>query len=386
MFKLDRKLIISASVAATVAILSGCMPGSSAEPKGESTVNGKATIDGGLVYPVVNDKTGPYYVNPQVAIDAKKIYNGRVPTANELKAWNTDLMPDGTGFPEGQGTAEEGEILYEAQCVMCHGDFGSGGGGYPALAKGNAYELQKTLTNNRYQNADGDGPTRVFGSYWPKVSTLWWYIRDGMPHPMSKTLSNNETYALTAYILNLNEIEIDGEMIEYDFVLNKETMLKIDMPNNDGFIPNIDGPAALDDVRAFYADPTNYGAQKVNPSERCMKDCQDATAKVTRIKGAGISEFLPPMATARDLPKTEGSDGGAKKQYEESCMMCHADTSMGAPALGDAKAWKVVTAKGIEKVYSNGINGINGMPPKGGSSLSDKDFKSVVDYMINQSK
>jgi len=385
MFKLDRKLIISASVAATVAILSGCMPGST-EPKGESTVNGKATIDGGLVYPVVNDKQGPYYVNPQVAVEAKKIFNGRVPTDNEIAAWNKDVMADGTGLPEGEGTSEEGEALYEAQCVMCHGDFGSGGGGYPALSKGNAYELQKTLTNNRYKNATGDGPTRVFGSYWPKVSTLWWYIRDAMPHPMSKTLTTDETYALTAYILNINEIEIDGEVVDEEFVLNREAMLKIDMPNNNGFIPNIDGPTGLDDVRAFYANPENFGAQKVNPSERCMKDCKETTAKVTRIAGAGISEFLPPMATARDLPKKEGSNGGAKKQYEEACMMCHADTSMGAPALGDAAAWKTVTAKGIDKVYHNGINGINGMPPKGGSSLSDADFKSVVDYMINQSK
>ena len=385
MFKLDRKLIISASVAAAMVLLSGCMPGGT-EPKGESTVNGKATIDGGLVYPVSNDKTGPYYVNPQVAVDAAKIFNGRTPTENELKAWDRDVMPDGTGLPEGEGSVEDGEVLYEAQCVMCHGDFGSGGGGYPALSKGNGYELQKTLTNNRYKNAEGDGPTRVFGSYWPKVSTLFWYIRDGMPHPMSKTLSTDETYALTAYILNINEIEIDGEVVDDEFVLNKELMLKIKMPNEKGFEPNIDGPTGLDDVRAFYANPANFGAYKVKPSERCMTNCQDATAKVTRIAGVGIADFLPPMATERTLPEVEGASGGAKTNYEEACMMCHADTSMGAPALGDAKAWATVTAKGIDKVYNNGINGINGMPPKGGSSLSDADFKSVVDYMINHSK
>jgi len=386
MFKLDRKLIISASVAATLAIVSaGCMP-SASEPAGESTVNGKTTIDGGVVYPVINDKTGPYYVNPQVKVDAKKIYNGRVPTANELKAWDTDVMPDGTGLPEGEGSVEDGEAIYEAQCVMCHGDFGSGGGGYPSLSKGNAYDLQKTLKNNRYHNAQGDGPTRVFGSYWPKVSTLWWYIRDGMPHPMSKTLSTDETYAVTAYILNINEIEIDGEPIDDEFVLDREKMLKIKMPNEKGFEPNIDGPSGVENTRAFYANPENFGAQKVNPNERCMKDCQDKTAKVTRISGAGISNFLPPMATARDLPKTEESGASAKKHYEEACMMCHADASMGAPALGNAKAWAAVTAKGMDTVYHNGINGINGMPPKGGSSLSDADFKSVVDYMINNSK
>lgn len=387
MFKLDRKLIISASVAATVAILSvGCMSGST-EPKGESSTNGKANIDGGLIYPVVNEKTGPYYVNPQVSIEAKKIFNGRAPTENELKAWDVDLMPDGTGYPEGEGSVTDGETIYEAQCVMCHGDFGSGGGGYPALASGNAYELQKTLTNNRYRNADGDGPTRNFGSYWPRVSTLWWYTRDGMPHPKSKVLSNDEVYALTAYVLYLNEIEIDGETIDEDFVLDRESMLKVKLPNEKGFEPNIDGATGPDDVRAFYANPENFGGKKVNPAERCMKDCQDKSAKVTRIAGAGISEFFPPMATARDLPVVEESTGfDVKKVYEEACMMCHADTSMGAPALGDAKAWTAIMSKGIDKVYSSSINGINGMPPKGGASVSDAEFKSIVDYMIENSK
>jgi cytochrome c len=207
-----------------------------------------------------------------------------------------------------------------------------------------------------------------------------------MPHPMSKTLSTDETYAITAYILNINEIEIDGEVVDDEFVLDREKMLKIKMPNEKGFEPSIDGPTGPDNVRAFYANPANFGAYKVNPSERCMKDCKEETAKVTRIAGAGISDFLPPMATARDLPKTGGANGGAKKNYEEACMMCHADASMGAPALGNAKAWAAVTAKGMDVVYKNGINGLNAMPPKGGSSLSDADFKSVVDYMINNSK
>lgn len=387
MFKLDRKFIVSASAAAAIALISvGCMS-NNAEPKGEIKIDGKPTIDGGAYYPIIGNKTGPYYVNDQAEAKGETLYHGRVPTENELKAWDVDLMPDGTGYPDGEGSVEEGEVLYEAQCLSCHGDFGSGGGGYPALAGGNAYKLQKTLTNNRYKNPDGDGPIRLFGSYWPQVSTLYWYIRDGMPHPMTKTLSANETYALTAFILNLNEIEIDGEMIDYEFVLNREKMMKIELPNRHGFIPNIDGPNAHNDVRAFYADPSNFGAQKVKPSERCMTNCQEESAKVTRIAGAGISEFFPPMAVTRDLPEQEESTGfDAKKAYEESCMMCHADTSMGAPAVGDAAGWAATLEKGIEQVYANGINGINAMPPKGGAGLSDSEFKSVVDYMIENSK
>lgn len=381
MFKLDRKLLVTASTAAAIAILTvGCMGGEgSATAAGTTSVNGKATIDGGTTYPVINDKTGPYYVNPQVTADATKIYNGRVPTANELAAWDKDVMPDGTGLPEGSGSVEDGEELYEAKCVMCHGDFGSGGGGYPSLSKGNAVDMQKTLTNNRWKDPEADGPVRVFGSYWPQVSTLYWYIKDGMPHPMSKTLSDDETYALTAYILNINEFEIDGEEVDDEYVLTREKLLKVKMPNVDGFEPNIDGPNALADVRAFYANPANFGAIKVNPAERCMTNCQKDTTKIRRIQNGGIKDFLPPMTDVRDLPSEKHVAIDPKKVYENTCAMCHsAFLSPGSPE------WAGYTAEGIETVYAKGIKGTpGGMPAKGGSNLSDEDFKTVVDYLIS---
>lgn len=381
MFKLDRKLLTTASAAAALAILTvGCMGGSGSTSTGTTEVNGKATIDGGTTYPVMNDKAGPYYVNPQVAADAAKIDNGRIPTKNELKAWNKDVMPSGEGLPEGHGSVEEGEEIYEAQCVSCHGDFGSGGGGYPSLSKGNAYELQKTLTNNRWKDPEADGPVRVFGSYWPKLSTLWWYIKDGMPHPKSKTLTDDEAYALTAYILNINEFEIDGVEVDDEYVLDRKKFLQVVMPNVNGFEPNIDGPNALNNVRAYYANPTNFGAIKVKPSKRCMTDCQNDTVKIRRIKNGGIKDFLPPMDDKRDLPK-EVSAVDVKAVYADNCAMCHGNGV--GPGFGSSSDWKSYTSQGMDKVYSLGIKGIGGMPPKGGSTLSDADFKSVVDYLIN---
>jgi len=379
MFKLDRKLLITASTAAAIALFSvGCVE----EPSvGVTEVKGQATIDGGATYPIVNDKTGPYDVNPQVAIDAPKIFNGRTPTPNELAAWNKDVMPSGEGLPEGSGSVEEGEELYEAKCVSCHGDFGSGGGGYPSLSKGNAYELQKTLTNNRWKDPEVDGPIRVFGSYWPKVSTLWWYIKDGMPHNKSKTLTDDQAYALTAYILNINEFEIDGEEVDDEYVLDRKKFLKIVMPNVNGFEPNIDGPNALQDIRAYYANPTNFGAIKVKPSERCMTDCQKDTVKIKRIANGGIKDFLPPMSDVRDLPK-EKKALDVKAVYADNCAMCHGNGV--GPAFGNESDWSQYTAKGMEKLYASAIHGTEGgMPPKGGSTLSDADFKSVVDYLIN---
>ena len=389
MFKLNTKLIVTASVVTASALFTaGCMddgatPVITSQAESATSV---ASIDGGVMYPVVNGKTSAYKVNTQS--QGMKINNGRVPTANELAAWDTDVMHGGIGLPEGSGSVEEGEEIYEAQCVMCHGDFGSGGGGYPALSKGNAAQLQKTLTNNRWKDPEADGPTRVFGSYWPVASTMWWYIRDGMPHTKSKTLSNDEVYALAAYMLNINEIEIDGEELDDEYVLNREKFLKIKMPNRDGFEPNIDGVNGLENVRAYYKNPKNFGAKKVKVSERCMTDCQKKSAIVTRIKNGGISDFLPPMSVSRDLPQKESYDQGFNtlKSYQDNCMPCHGAEGMGAPVTGDKDGWVEVLAKGLDTVYKNGIDGINGMPAKGGASTSDAEFKLLVDYMIEESK
>jgi len=376
MLNLNRKFLVTASTAAAVALLTtGCF--GETDTAKQSTIT-KASIDGGISYPVVNNKTSAYYVNPQVAAMAPKIYHGRVPTANELKAWDKDVMPDGTGLPEGSGSVEDGEELYEAKCVMCHGDFGSGGGGYPSLSKGNAYELQETLTNNRWHDPEADGPVRVFGSYWPKVSTLWWYIKDGMPHPASKTLNDDEVYALTAYILNINEFEIDGEEVDDEYVLDREKMLKVVMPNVDGFEPSIDGPNGLENVRTYYANPKNFGAIKLAPGTTpCMENCQEDSVVITRIQNGGIKDFLPPMSDERDLPQEKEVAVDPVKVYDETCAMCH--SSYLSPGSAE---WSGYLSRGMDQVYANAIHGTDGgMPAKGGTSLSDKNFKTVVDYI-----
>ncbi len=367
MMKLASKILMSASAAALLSFgFSGC---------GETATPTVAAIDGGVNYPVVDGKTGPYLVNTQK--EKLAINHGRTPTNDEYNAWNTDVMPDGTGLPEG-------EEVYEAKCVMCHGDFGSGGGGYPALSKGNAYAMYKTLTRQRLK-PDTDGPSRFFGSYWAEASTMWWYIKDAMPHPATDTLTDNEVYSLVAFVLNVNEMEIDGVPVDEEYVLNRENFLKIKMPAKAVYEPVIDGPNGPENVRAYYANPANYGAQKVKPSKRCMTDCQEPTVKVAGIT-VGISDFHPEMSAERSLPAEEGSSSfDAKTAYAESCAMCH-DTGA-APAPGDKGAWAPLLAKGMDGVYKNGLNGTDaGMPAKGGSSLSDKEFKLVVDYIVNQSK
>lgn len=392
MFKFEQYKIATVSVIAMAALVI------SAQAK-ESAYNGlwnaKKDISGGVYYPNKDGKTGPYLLNPQVYKDSdiakndggiKTAYNqGRVPTQNELQAWDKDINGLNEGLPDGYGYVDEGEALYEAQCMSCHGDFGSGGGGYPALSAGNAKEIKRTLKNNRWLNPTAEGPSRVFGSYWPVASTMFWYIRDAMPHTKSKTLTNDETYSLVAYMLYINDMKIHGEIVNETFKLDREKFLKIEMPNRNGFVPDIDGPKGIENVRKFFANPQNYGGIRLAKGEEpCMQNCQQ-TDNVVRLDG-GITDFEPPMSVERSLPAKEDDPAhkvsfDVKAAYDANCAMCHETGA--APPAGNKAGWAKFLEKGLAQVIKNGLEGTNmGMPARGGSSLSDDEFKQVVEFML----
>ncbi|QKF72940.1 sulfur oxidation protein SoxCD, diheme cytochrome c subunit [Aliarcobacter faecis] len=363
-----------------------------------------SSVDGAVKYPIKDGKYTQYHINTQ----SMKGFNlGREATPKEIAAWNLDVMYDGTGLPEfdmkhgevvldedgkpkkAQGSVELGNELYDAQCVMCHGDFGSGGKGYPKLAGGTVASLKNQRLNPADAHPNPDSPDRTIGSYWPYASTLFWYIQESMPFNNPKTLTNSETYALTAYLLSLNNITIDGEELDDDYVLDKEKFLKIVMPNVDGFYPQTNTPnnpkQGVENMTKLLSDPTIYGK-----GTRCMKDCVKGGIDnlVLRIQDDLSKTANEPLSTARDLPKIDASKTiPGQVGYENSgCSACHANAAIGAPVVGNKDAWAKVTEKGLEKVYSNGINGINAMPPKGGADISDETFKEIVDYMINSSK
>ena len=376
MIKLNNKLIVlGASAVVSTALFTNCF---AATGKVDSAAAGvykptKNALDGGVTYKRTNGSYTAYRINEQ---STKGVNFGRKPTANELKAWDSDIMPDGTGLPEGSGTVEEGEALYDKDCVMCHGEFGAGGKGYPTLTGGS----MDSLTNQRTCPGK-DAPKRTIGTYWPKASTLIWYIRDAMPYSHPKSYSPDQMYAITAYLLAENGIQIDGEDIDE---LNQDNFKKIVMPNKDGFYPNIDGPKGVENVRAFYSDPKNFAAV----GTRCMKNCGKEPVK--RI-GNEITNVVPPYSTLRDLPKVDpnakGAVSEAEKLYEKSCSVCHKTDAMGAPPVGNKDAWAAVMQKGMDKVVHNAIHGTGGMPPKGGAmNLSDDQIKDIVKFMVESSK
>src|SRR5260370_33293838 len=155
-----------------------------------------------------------------LALAQTRRYNvGREATPDEIRARDISVSPGGSGLPPGRGTPKEGRLVYQTKCSSCHGDRGQGSQHYPALAGGRG-----TLAT--------DKPLLTVGSYWPHSTTVWDYIHRTMPYQEPGTLTADETYCVTAYILYLNEI------IRQDKEMNEKTLPTVRMPNRDVFVPD----------------------------------------------------------------------------------------------------------------------------------------------------
>ncbi len=143
---------------------------------------------------------------------------GRAPTAEEIRAWDITIPPDGKGLPPGSGTAALGKPVYAERCASCHGERGEAGK-YDRLVGGRG-----TLNT--------DKPVKTIGSFWPYATTLWSYINRTQPFGEPGSLTPDQVYAVTAYLLYLN-----GLIGEHK-VLDAPTLPQIQMPNRDGFVPD----------------------------------------------------------------------------------------------------------------------------------------------------
>jgi len=156
---------------------------------------------------------------PALAQSVKKTGLGRVALPEEIAAWDIDVRPDGAGLPAGMGSVKQGEEIYLERCASCHGEFGEGAGRYPVLVGG-----QGTLNK--------ENPDKTIGSFWPYTSTVFDYVRRTMPFGNAQSLTADETYALTAFLLNMNDIVKD------DFELSKDNFAKVKLPNVANFYPD----------------------------------------------------------------------------------------------------------------------------------------------------
>jgi cytochrome c len=151
------------------------------------------------------------------ATAADEPHFGKPVTAADIAAWDISIGPDGAGLPPGKGTVQQGETVYAAKCRACHGEKGAG-------------SPNDRLVGGAGTIAPDKAPVKTVGSYWPYATTLFDYIRRAMPFPETKSLTSDETYAVSAYILSLNGI------VGTEEVLDAQSLPKVKMPNRDGFI------------------------------------------------------------------------------------------------------------------------------------------------------
>ena len=187
---------------------------------------------------------------------AQKSGIGREATAAEIKAWDISVRPDGKGLPPGKGTAAKGEEIFQAQCAACHGEFGEGKDRWPELAGG-------------FGTLKQDRPLKTIGSYWPYASTVFDYVKRAMPFGNAQSLSDDDLYAVTAYLLQMNDIIKDP-----DFELNAQTLPAIRMPN----------------AGQFYDDDREVAEKHFWNHKPCMTDCKKDPAVLNR---AAVLDVTP---------------------------------------------------------------------------------------------
>lgn len=314
---------------------------------------------------------------------------GKVATPDELKAWDIDVRPDFVGLPKGNGSVEKGMQVWEAQCASCHGVFGESNEVFTPIVGGTTEEDIKSGRVAALKN--GSSPQRTTLMKVPTLSTLWDYINRAMPWTAPKTLSTEEVYAVTAYILNM------GGLVDDDFILSDKNMAEVQkkLPNRNGM-------------------QTNHGMWLVSgkpdvKEKRCMSNCKPA-AKIT----SSLPEYARDShGNLKDQNRLVGpvrgsvtvADAGQKKSAEpklstnsgeslfkaNGCVACHAvDAKKLGPSVvavaqkyankPDSKDYLAGKIKG----GSSGVWGDMPMPAQG--HLSDEDLSALSAWFLSKKK
>ncbi|MGB2816602.1 MAG: c-type cytochrome [Burkholderiaceae bacterium] len=238
---------------------------------------------------------------------------GRAATPQEIAGWDIDVRPDGHGVKKGKGSVADGQDLYDAQCASCHGTFGESNR-YMPIAGGVKPEDLKTGRASALARPDG---MRTVGTKLNYATTLWDYINRAMPWTNPQSLTPDQVYAITAYVLHLNEI------VAADFVLSDQNITKVQMPNRNGMTTD-------HGMLSVKGKPDVQGSS-------CMKDC---------VKEVKVTSELPEFARnqhgnlaeqKRPLGPTRGID---TTRYDPSATAAKAApvAVAAAPAAADPKA------------------------------------------------
>lgn len=309
---------------------------------------------------------------------------GRAATPAEIAAWDIDVRGDLKGLPPGSGSVSRGEVVWEAKCASCHGSFGESNQFFPPLIGG---ITEQDIKTGRVAGLAKGGDQRSTVMKLSKISTLWDYINRSMPWNAPKTLTADEVYALTAYILN------QGRIVPGDFVLSDKNMAEVQarLPNRNGMTRKhgLWETRGKPDVKAV-ACMRNCG-----PEPRITSQLPDHAAGShgdlvgqNRLFGP-VRMVALPAAAAVPVAATPiaASDPGRSLADKNGCLACHAPKQRTiGPALaeiaskyrGDSGAESRLVAK--VRTGGQGVWGTMPMPPF--QNLQEQDLRAMVQWIL----
>jgi S-disulfanyl-L-cysteine oxidoreductase SoxD len=341
---------------------------------------------------------------------------GRAATSNEVTAWDIDVRPDFKGLPKGMGSVSQGEKVWEAQCASCHGSFGENNAVFSALA---GYTTKKDVETGRVASLlpDAVAPTRTTMMKVSQLSTLWDYINRAMPWTAPKSLTPNEVYAVTAYLLNL------GNVVPDDFTLSDQNIAETQkkLPNR----------AGMTTAHAMW--PGNEFGGTAKPDTQgsdCMTNCKtevhvasfipeyarnahgniaDQNRTYGQFKGANTSSnstiasvyvalsapkmiVNPVVSAAPDIatkaaPKTLKSADVMPTLNKYACTACHGmDNKIVGPSFRDIaakQAGKTDAAAYLAGKIKGGSSGVYGSIPMPPQSLGEVELLNVVKWITS---
>lgn len=333
---------------------------------------------------------------------------GRNATPKEVAAWDIDVRPDFKGLPAGSGTVAKGQDVWEGKCASCHGVFGESNEVFSPLVGGTSAEDVKTGRVAKLMDPTGGRTTLMKVA---TVSTLWDYINRAMPWTQPKSLSTEEVYSVTAFLLNL------GGVVPENFTLSDKNMAEVQarMPNRNGMttqhamwpgnefkgskVPDVKNTACMKDcapepkVTSFLPDFARDAHGNLAEQNRLVgpqrgADTTRPEQKALGVPGAAVpaTAALAQAPAARPAPSTQagGADGKAALALAQkySCTACHAmETKIIGPSFADiAKKYPGKTDYLVGKIKAGGA-GIWGAIPMPAQSLGDADAKAIAVWL-----
>ena len=333
---------------------------------------------------------------------------GRDATAKEIAAWDIDVRPDFKGLPAGSGSVAKGQEVWEGKCASCHGIFGESGEVFSPLVGGTTAEDIKTGRVANLRRADFPGRTTLMKV--PTVSTLWDYINRAMPWNAPKSLSTEEVYAVTAFLLNL------GGIVPDNYVLSDKNIAEVQqrLPNRHGMTtehalwpgqefggkarkPDVQAVACMNNcvaearVSSFLPDYARDAHGNLAEQNRLVGAQHGADTSKPEPKGAGAAAAAAVVAaasakaTSKPAAKAEGGVDTKAAQAllsKYSCTACHAvDRKLVGPSFADIAKKHAGKSDYLVGKIKSGSSGVWGPIPMPAQSLPEADARTLAQWL-----